>query len=97
MIDLRLKLPSNWHSKKKRKLVDISSNMALSAEAEKLLAPLRASVKVTYCPRSIVFFVKKNHLVDIIFGIYPPPPPPKIVRSISYVNISNDKRYFSIL
>jgi len=38
-------LPSNWHSKKKRKLVDISSNMALSAEAEKLLAPLRASVK----------------------------------------------------
>jgi len=42
---VRLKLPSNWHSKKKRKLVDISSNMALSAEAEKLLAPLRASVK----------------------------------------------------
>jgi len=38
-------LPSNWHSKKKRKLVDISSNMALSAEAEKLLAPLRAAVK----------------------------------------------------
>jgi len=41
---VRLKLPSNWYSKKKRKIVDISS-MALSPEAEKILAPLRETVK----------------------------------------------------
>ena len=35
-----------WHSKKQRKVISIPSTMALSAESEQLLAPLRAAVKV---------------------------------------------------
>jgi len=42
---LRRKLPSNWYSKKERKLINIRLEMALSPESEKLLAPLRESVK----------------------------------------------------
>jgi len=39
-------LPSNWHSRKEKKIVNISNtSMALSAEAEQLLAPLREAVK----------------------------------------------------
>jgi hypothetical protein len=41
----RTKNPENWYSKKKRKVVHIPI-MALSPEAEKLLAPLREAVKV---------------------------------------------------
>jgi len=41
---IRSKLPDNWYSKKKRKLVDLGI-MALSAEAEKALSPLREKVK----------------------------------------------------
>jgi len=41
---LRVKAPANWYSKKTRKLVNIPT-MALSPEAEKLLAPLREAVK----------------------------------------------------
>jgi len=40
----RCKLPANWYSKKARKVVNIPK-MALSPEAEKLLAPLREAVK----------------------------------------------------
>lgn len=40
----RTKNPENWYSKKKRKVVHIPI-MALSPEAEKLLAPLREAVK----------------------------------------------------
>jgi len=40
----RCKLPTNWYSKKARKVVNIPE-MALSPEAEKLLAPLREAVK----------------------------------------------------
>jgi len=40
----RCKLPANWYSKKARKVVNIPE-MALSPEAEKLLAPLREAVK----------------------------------------------------
>merc|ERR1719336_3416491 len=40
----RCKLPTNWYSKKARKVVNIPE-MALSPEAEKILAPLREAVK----------------------------------------------------
>ncbi len=58
-----------WHSKKQRKVISIPSTMALSAESEQLLAPLRAAVKVMLFFKVEIFNLHSGSDMDKIAWI----------------------------